>query len=115
MPWADVGTRRKLPCARQRDGLCSVEPSAIIGVVAQRDVLAEVLALPMEERARIVRELLRSLDAEEDGDPATIERAWTEEITRRIDEVEAGNAAAEDWPTVRDQLRAGLNARRAGR
>ncbi len=83
--------------------------------MTQRDILAEVLALPPEERARIVRELLRSLDAEGSDDPAAIERAWTEEIGRRLDEIDAGTATTEDWPTVRDELRANLNMRRTGR
>jgi len=83
--------------------------------VAQRDILADVLALPLEERARIVRELLRSLDPDGSDDPAAIERAWTEEISRRLDELDAGTAATEDWPTVRDDLRASLRARRAAR
>jgi putative addiction module component (TIGR02574 family) len=83
--------------------------------VAGRDLLDQALALPVKERAQIARELLRSLDDEESDDPVAIERAWTEEVTRRVDEMDAGTEAAQDWPTVRDELRATLKARRAGR
>jgi putative addiction module component (TIGR02574 family) len=77
--------------------------------------LAEALALPSEERARIARELLRSLDDEEPDDPAAIEQAWTEELARRLDEMDAGTAITEDWPTVRDELRARAKSRASGR
>jgi putative addiction module component (TIGR02574 family) len=82
--------------------------------VARRDVVAEALAPPVEERARIVRQLLSNVDADESDAPAAIEEAWTAEITRRIDEIDAETAAVEDWPIVRDELRARVKARRAG-
>jgi len=84
--------------------------------VADRDILTEALALPIDERARIVHELLRSLEAEEpESDPTELERAWTEEISHRLDELDAGTAATDDWPTVRDELRAQLARRRVTR
>jgi len=39
----------------------------------------------------------------EDADAAA---AWSKEIRRRVDEIEAGTAELEDWETVRARLEA---------
>ena len=39
--------------------------------MAAPDMLAEILRLPADERARLARELLRSLDGEPEADAAT--------------------------------------------
>jgi putative addiction module component (TIGR02574 family) len=52
-------------------------------------MLAEILRLPVEERARLALELIRSLDAE--AEPGAAE-AWDAEIARRGAEVDAGTA-----------------------
>jgi putative addiction module component (TIGR02574 family) len=65
-------------------------------------VLAEALALEPDDKARIARELIQSLEkAEPDA-----EALWRDEIRRRIDEIEAGTAELEDWAAVRERLRA---------
>jgi putative addiction module component (TIGR02574 family) len=72
------------------------------------DVLAALLRLPEEERAKIALEVLRSLDGEPDsGAP----EAWDAEIDRRAAEVLAGTA---DTMTL-DEYRAHLRRRRAAR
>lgn len=76
--------------------------------VAATDVLAEILRLPAEERARLALELLRSLDGDADPDAA---QAWEAEIERRGAEVEAGTAAT----VTLDEYRAHVRARRAAR
>lgn len=65
-------------------------------------VLEDALTLPVEDRARVAHELLRSLEPD-DGD---VTAAWTDEIRRRIDEVEAGTAELHDLDTVRARLEA---------
>lgn len=65
-------------------------------------VLAEALALPVHQRARIAHELIHSLEPD-DADAAV---AWNEEIRTRVDEIEAGTAELEDWTTVRARLEA---------
>jgi putative addiction module component len=52
-------------------------------------MLAEILSLPVEERARLALELLRSLDGE--PEPGALE-AWDVEIERPGAEVDAGAA-----------------------
>jgi putative addiction module component (TIGR02574 family) len=72
------------------------------------DLLSAALGLPAHDRARLARELLRSLD--EAGDTRSTE-AWTEELRRRLDEVKDGTVELDNW----DDVRARLAARRAQR
>ncbi len=65
-------------------------------------ILEEALALAASERARIAHELIQSLEPE-DSDAAA---AWTDEIQRRVDEIEAGTAELDDWESVRARLEA---------
>lgn len=65
-------------------------------------VLEDALTLPVQDRAQVAHELLRSLEAE-DPDAAA---AWSDEIRRRIDEVEAGTAQLDDWEAVKARLEA---------
>lgn len=76
--------------------------------MAGTDMLADILRLPPEERARLALELIRSLDGQADPDAA---RAWEAEIDRRATEVEAGTAAT----MTLDEYRAHVRARRAAR
>ncbi len=68
---------------------------------------AEVLALPPPERARLAHRLIVSLDAEIEDNPAEVERAWEEEIRRRVAEAEDGTAELISAEQVFSELRAG--------
>ncbi len=70
---------------------------------------SEVLALPTAERARLAQRLLASLDEEEAEDPQEVERAWEEEIRRRLAEVDAGTAELIPAEEVFAELRARLH------
>lgn len=72
------------------------------------DILADILRLPPEERARLARELIRSLDGETDADAA---QAWDAEIERRGAEVDSGTAAT----MTLDEYRSHVRRRRAAR
>jgi hypothetical protein len=51
-----------------------------------RKILEEALGLPLEDRANIAAELLRSLDTEEQSlAPGEVEQRWAETITRRAE------------------------------
>ena len=76
--------------------------------MAAPDMLAEVLRLPAEERARLALELIRSLDGEAD---AGAEHAWDAEIERRGAEIDAGTAET----LTLDEYRAHIRRRRATR
>ena len=70
------------------------------------EVLAELLRVPAEERARLALELIRSVDA--GAEPGAAD-AWDTEIARRGAEVDAGIA---DTMTI-EEYRAHVRARRA--
>ena len=72
------------------------------------DLLADILRLPAEERARLALELIRSLDAGSDADAA---EAWDAEIRRRADEIDTGMAET----MTLDEFRAHIRQRRAAR
>ncbi|HEY4178748.1 MAG TPA: addiction module protein [Kofleriaceae bacterium] len=76
--------------------------------MAAANMLEEILRLPVEDRAKLAFELLRSLDGE--PDPGAAE-AWHTEIERRGAEVDAGTA---DTMTL-DEYRAQVRQRRAAR
>ena len=69
---------------------------------------SELLELPSRERARLAHVLIASLDAEGDEDPAEVERAWAEEIERRLAEYRTGAVrpipAADVFAEARAQL-----------
>lgn len=73
---------------------------------------AEALDLPARDRARLAHRLIASLDALEDtgeADPAEVERAWEEEIRRRLEEYRSGAVqpvpASEVFAKARARLR----------
>jgi putative addiction module component (TIGR02574 family) len=76
--------------------------------VAAADLLAEILRLPVEERAKVALEVLRSLDGEPESGAAA---AWDAEIERRGAEVDAGTAET----MTLDEYRAHVRRRRATR
>lgn len=53
---------------------------------------AEALELPLRERALLVERLIASLDEDATEDAEDVERAWADEIQRRVVEIEAGTA-----------------------
>ncbi|HTS37925.1 MAG TPA: addiction module protein [Candidatus Solibacter sp.] len=73
------------------------------------DILKRALALPPEARAAIAGSLLESLD-ENPPDPA-VEAAWSEEIARRIEELDSGKVKPIPWAEARRQIAAMLNGR----
>lgn len=71
------------------------------------DILKKALALPAEERAAIAGSLLESLH-----DPHAdegVEGAWSEEIQRRIEEIDSGKVQMIPYEEVRRRLAARLS------
>jgi putative addiction module component (TIGR02574 family) len=75
------------------------------------ELLAEVLRLSREDRARLASELLSSLEEADEG----VVAAWAEELLRRSADVREGRVSPVPWATVREELLTELNRRRAGR
>ena len=55
-----------------------------------KELIAEAISLPVEERAIVVDSILRSLNSPEDN----IDRQWIVEAERRLDEVRIGRVKA---------------------
>ena len=59
------------------------------------DLLADALALPIDQRARLISSLIASLEVEDDtASPAEIESAWKAEVERRDAELESNPGLA---------------------
>ncbi len=71
--------------------------------------MAEVMALPEQDRAYLARQLIASLDEAVDADAET---QWNEEIDRRSREIEEGKVTCRPVETIVKDVRAKLNARR---
>ena len=69
------------------------------------ELLQKALTLPEEERTVLVRSLIESL--EEVADQGA-ERAWDEEIARRISDLDSGKAKTVSWEEVRQRISARL-------
>jgi putative addiction module component (TIGR02574 family) len=72
------------------------------------DILADILRLPAEERARLALALIRSLDGEPEAGAA---QAWDSEIERRGAEVDRDAAGT----MTLEEYRAHIRQRRAAR
>ena len=77
-----------------------------------RHVFEEALRLPIEERAGLAAELLRSLDDEEQLlAPEDVERRWVEEITRRAERAIRGESAGRDAEAVLSSIESKIRKR----
>lgn len=65
------------------------------------ELIDEVASLPVEERARVVDTLLRSLNAPE----SVIDSAWMDVAQRRLDELRAGRVEAVPGDAVFERIR----------
>jgi putative addiction module component (TIGR02574 family) len=70
--------------------------------------VAEMLALPAEDRAFLARELIASLDQHCDVDAET---QWNDVIERRSREIEQGKVTCQPIDETLQEIRAKLNAR----
>jgi putative addiction module component (TIGR02574 family) len=70
---------------------------------------SEVLALSEAERAELAHDLIQSLDSPRDNG---VEDAWEREISRRIGEIDAGQAKLVERTEFRERIRAKLERRK---
>jgi putative addiction module component (TIGR02574 family) len=75
------------------------------------ELLQKALALSDEERASLAGSLLDSLDAPVDED---VEAAWTQEIARRLDDLDSGRSNTVPWEEVRARIASRLSSVRQG-
>ena len=72
-----------------------------MSAITSKEILASALQQPEKERARIAETLIASLDA---GPAPEIERAWQDEIDRRLRQIDSGDIECIPWEQVRDRL-----------
>jgi len=65
------------------------------------DLIDEVASLPIEERARVVDSLLRSLNTPE----SAVDSAWLEVAQRRLDQLRAGHVEGIPGEAVFERIR----------
>lgn len=70
-----------------------------------RELLQKVLALPEGERMALVRVLIESLD---DASEVDVERAWEEEVSRRVADLDSGAVRTVSWTEVQERIAARL-------
>lgn len=66
-----------------------------------KEVFQEAVQLPERDRATLAGLLIETLDPVSEAD---VEAAWSEEIKRRLAEVDAGNVELISWEEVRAEL-----------
>jgi putative addiction module component (TIGR02574 family) len=64
-------------------------------------LLDDALRLPDQERAELAGLLIDSL---EEGQDACVQAAWSEEIARRLEELDSGEVTPIPWAEVRRRL-----------
>jgi putative addiction module component (TIGR02574 family) len=66
-----------------------------------KEVFQEAVQLPERDRAALAGLLIETLDPVSEPD---VEAAWSEEITRRLAEIDAGTVELIPWEDVRTEL-----------
>jgi putative addiction module component (TIGR02574 family) len=66
-----------------------------------KEVFREAAQLPARDRATLAGLLIETLDPVAEAD---VEAAWSEEIKRRVAEIDAGTAELIPWEEVRAEL-----------
>ena len=64
-------------------------------------IVAAALALPEDDRLELIDRLIESLDGPPDDD---VERAWADEIARRLEEVRSGKVVTVPWEEARKRI-----------
>lgn len=74
------------------------------------ELLNAALTLTARERAKLVHDLLRSLDGPADADA---DAAWVTELDRRARELDDGSVEPVDWEAARKRIAQRLRERRS--
>lgn len=77
--------------------------------MTSEEFLEAALGLPASERAKLARQLIRSLDARKDAD---LDAEWLDVIERRAQDLEDGTVEPVDWSVARERISRRLQERR---
>jgi len=89
----------------RRRGLFPFSGYNVVMTQLALELLHKALALPEEERTALVRSLIESLEGASDEG---VERAWDDEIARRIADLDSGKAKTVSWEEIRQRISARL-------
>lgn len=80
-------------------------------MIAAQELLTQALQLPIDDRAMMAHELLRSLETEavEEG----YDEAWEQELIDRVKSFDEGKAETCDWREAHEEIRAKLREKRS--
>ena len=67
-----------------------------------RQLLTEALDMPSADRGRLAALLIESLESDADGGA---DEAWSDEISQRLQDIDAGRVRMIPWTEVRKRLR----------
>lgn len=70
------------------------------------ELLKKALTLPANDRATLAGSLIESL---EEADETAAQQAWQDEIARRLEELDSGNATTIPWEEVRRRVASKLD------
>ena len=68
-------------------------------------VVEQALSLPGPERLSVARRILESVEPEVS---AEVERAWEEEIIKRVEKIDSGTANGRSWEEIRKDFDSGF-------
>ena len=71
------------------------------------DILKRALALPLDERAALANVLFDSLEVADES----VQAAWDDEVSRRLEDLKAGRAVTVPWEDLHRELLAKVNGR----
>lgn len=74
----------------------------------------QALQLSPKERGELIHRLIVSLEGEPEASPETIAKAWNDEITRRVPDMEVGRTKWIPADEVMAELRAKIHAAKTG-
>jgi len=77
-----------------------------------KEIEEQALRLPLNERGELAHRLIVSLDGEPEDSPEALAKAWDEEISRRVAEIDAGTAILVPHEEVFAKLEAKRKARK---
>lgn len=71
-------------------------------IPSPQQLLAQAMELPSSDRGRLAAMLIDSLEPEVDDDATT---AWSQEIQRRVEDINTGQVELISWSVVRRRMR----------
>ena len=73
--------------------------------MTRASILAAALKLPVPERAKLISELIATVEDGPEEDPAEVETAWALELEQRIARADSHPDEAIEWTVLQSELK----------